>query len=249
MPPVPSFIYRVYEEDGVTVVKESKWMDRISFLFTFIVITAVAVILYNQGIFINRANDRSNMSWYLIRTAGITAYILLTASVVWGLAVTARFTKNWSPGALSMLLHSTLSWLAVASSILHALLLLTDSYFHYDLSSIVVPFTGPYRPLAVGLGTLACWLALAIAASFAVRNRLGQRAWKLLHITSYGLFAMVTFHALLAGSDAGKLGFRVLLAVMVLLVVILLGYRLGKMDFLSPPVRSGRQQVQPPPQA
>ncbi|MBI1276655.1 MAG: hypothetical protein GC179_00870 [Anaerolineaceae bacterium] len=224
------------------MIRESKWMDRLSFLFTFSIITSVGIYLYQHGIFVRGSAVASNTSWYLIRAAGTIAYILLTTSVLWGLALTTRVIKDWSPGALSMVLHSTLSWLAVAFSILHALLLLTDNYLHYDLSSILIPFTGPYRPLAVGLGTLACWLALIVAGSFALKKHLGHRLWKILHLTSYGLYAMITLHALLAGSDADKTGFRVVAGIMVLLVVVLFGYRLGKTELL-PSAKSPRQQT------
>lgn len=223
------------------MIKEARWMDRLSFLFTLVVAVAVAAMLVTQGSLKGGVGEHPNFTWYLIRAAGIIAYILLSVSVAWGIAVTTRVVKDWSPGALSMLLHGTASWLAVAFSIFHAFLLLTDTYFHYDLSSVLIPFHGPYRPLAVGLGTLACWFALAVAASFSVKNRLGHRAWKLLHFTSYGLFGMVTVHALLSGSDADKIGFRALLGVAVLLVVVLSGYRLGKTELLPAPAKPARR--------
>jgi len=63
-----------------------------------------------------------------------------------------------SPGPVSMTLHSTLSWLALLFGLGHGLLLLFDDYFTYTLGNIFLPFTGPYRPEVVGLGTLAFWL-------------------------------------------------------------------------------------------
>ena len=60
--------------------------------------------------------------------------------------------KDWSPGVVSMLMHSTLSWLAVVIELGHGLLLLVDQYFRYNVADVFIPFVGPYRPLAVGLG-------------------------------------------------------------------------------------------------
>lgn len=218
------------------MAKESRWMDRLSLLFSLVVVGVVFAVISRTMM-----SSGSVGTWQLIRAAGIAAYIMLTLSMAWGLAVSSRVIKDWSPGVLSMLLHSTLSWLAVVFSLGHALLLLVDSYFKYTLSDILIPFTGPYRPLAVGLGTLACWLAFAVAISFALKDRMGHRAWKLLHFTSYGLFGMVTLHVLMAGSDGARLGIRVLLGICVALVVGLLGYRLVKTTHASTPVRKERK--------
>jgi sulfoxide reductase heme-binding subunit YedZ len=91
-----------------------------------------------------------------------------------------------------------------------------------------VPFVGPYRPVATGLGTLAFWILVVVTPSFALKKRLfSYRAWRTLHYLSYAAFILVTAHGLLTGTDATKLGFQVLFGVSVLLSVILLGYRIG----------------------
>ncbi|RDJ93895.1 hypothetical protein B4Q13_18750, partial [Lacticaseibacillus rhamnosus] len=72
----------------------------------------------------------------------------------------------------------------------HALLLLVDKYFAYTIADVLVPFIGPYRPLAVGLGTLSLWVMLAVSASFWIKDRLGHRNWWWLHLTSYVTFGL-----------------------------------------------------------
>jgi predicted ferric reductase len=49
-----------------------------------------------------------------------------------------------------------------------------------------------------------------IAISFNVKKRIGQKAWRTLHYFSYLVFGMVTVHALGAGTDAAKIGMRVM---------------------------------------
>jgi DMSO/TMAO reductase YedYZ heme-binding membrane subunit len=96
------------------------------------------------------------------------------------------------------------------------------------LADIFVPFTGPYRPLATGLGTLTFWIILIVTPSFALKKRLfSHQVWKKLHYTSYAAFLMATAHGLTAGTDAGNPGFQILLGGSVVLTVILLGYRIG----------------------
>ena len=129
------------------MVKPARWMDTLSFGFSLVVVLVAALWLWQSGTFTITLSNEENLVWYLIRSAGITSYILLTISVVWGLAISSRVIKDWSPGVLSMLLHSTISWLGVALALGHAVLLMFDEYFVYGLADVFVPFTGPYRPL------------------------------------------------------------------------------------------------------
>ena len=121
-----------------------------------------------------------------------------------------------------------MSWLALILGFTHALLLLGDTYFSYTLSDILVPFTGPYRPLAVGLRDAGILATLVVTLSFQIKRRIGHRAWKWIHMTSYGAFGMVTLHGLTGGTDSELFGFRLLIGGGVLLVVLLLGIRMGK---------------------
>jgi predicted ferric reductase len=210
------------------MTKETPWMDRLSFVLSVVIVLAAALYMGQHGIFSTSLTQSSNVSWYLIRSAGIMSYILLTASVVWGLALSSRVVKDWSPGILSLLMHSTISWLAVVMGIGHGLLLLVDQYFKYQVADVFIPFIGPYRPLAVGLGTLTFWISLAVAVSFALRNRLPRNTWKKIHYTSYVGFLLATAHGLLAGSDASHMGFQILLLISVVLVVVMTAYRIGR---------------------
>lgn len=170
------------------------------------------------------AND-TKLSWHLVRSAGLTAYALLGASTIWGLFLSSRAIKDWSPGPMSLLFHSSLAWLAVVLSIAHVGLLMFDSYYSYKLSDLLVPFTGPYRPFAVGLGTIAAWLSFCITISFSLRKLIGQRAWRWLHYASYLAFGLITVHGLLAGSDSNKVGMQVLMGSFVVGVTVLLVVR------------------------
>lgn len=211
------------------MVKPAKWMDFLALIFSLAVIGGAAVWTLRSGVFSTAtlANDQK-LAWHLTRSAGISAYLLLCASMVWGLFVSGQHVKDWSPGTLSLTMHTAIAWLALILGFTHALLLLGDTYFSYTLADVLVPFTGPYRPLAVGLGTLSLWLTLVVTLSFQVKRRIGHRLWRWIHITSYGAFGMVTLHGLTAGTDSSLLGFRLLIGFAVLLVVLLLGIRMGR---------------------
>lgn len=206
--------------------EEARWFDLFSLVFSVIMIALVAIWTI-QGDFLTQALETNrSMTWQFIRSTGLTAYILFTVSMIWGLALSSKVVKDWSPGTLSMLLHASVSWLGVGFAAVHALLLLFDEYVTYSVPEILLPLIGPYRPLAVSLGTLVFWIMLLVAVSFSVKKRLGHRRWKLLHMSSYAGFFMVTSHALLAGSDAGRIGFQVMVGLAVLAVVLLTGHRI-----------------------
>ena len=224
------------------MAKPARLFDTLAFIFSLLVVGLTVAWLLRQGIFSFTIDQDQNLAWHLIRSAGITAYVLLSVSVLWGLALSSQIVKNWSPGMVTMLMHSTISWLALAFSLVHALLLVVDEYFTYSVGYILIPFTGPYRPLAVGLGTLAFWIILVITLSFSLKKLIGRRLWKYIHMGSYLGFLLVTAHGLAAGTDADYLGFRVLLLAGVTVVVLLLGFRIGKSNASSQPKRRSQRQ-------
>jgi sulfoxide reductase heme-binding subunit YedZ len=209
------------------MTKETGWYDTLSLVFSAVMISLFAYWTVQGNFFAGVLKTDRSMTWQLIRASGLTAYSLFTLSTLWGLALSSKIVKDWSPGSLSMLLHSTVSWLGIGFAAVHAVLLLFDQYIPYHVAEILVPFTGPYRPLAVGLGTLTFWIMLLVSLSFSVKKQLGHRRWKLLHYTSYAGFFLVTLHAVLAGTDAGRIGLQSLLGLAVLSVVILTGLRIG----------------------
>lgn len=200
---------------------------------------SVATAVQNGMFSISLAEDEL-LTWHLIRSSGIFAYILLTVSMIWGLFLSNQLIKDWSPGPVSMMIHSTLSWLGVLLTVFHAVLLMFDEYFTYTLADVFIPFVGPYRPLWVGFGTLSLWVMVLVTISFAFKKWLGQKTWKRLHYLSYGAYFMSTLHGLFAGTDSELLGFRVMVGAGVLMVVLLTGARIGKQQTAKPRNRNTR---------
>jgi methionine sulfoxide reductase heme-binding subunit len=202
--------------------------DTLIVLASMLIIGLSIKVAIDNGIFSLSLADDELLTWHLIRSSGIFAYILLTGSMIWGLFLSNQLIKDWSPGPVSMSIHSALSWLGVLLTLIHAVLLMFDAYFIYSLADVFIPFRGPYRPLWVGFGTLSFWIMLLVTISFAFKKRLGQKTWKRLHYLSYGVYFMSTLHGLFAGTDAELIGFRVMVAIGVLTVVMLTGARIGK---------------------
>lgn len=164
--------------------------------------------------------------WYFTRAAGLVAYLLLTASTVWGLLLTTKLVKTAVPAPLTLAMHNILGWLAVTLTGLHALALLFDGYYIYTLPDILVPFAGPYKPIPVGLGIIGLYIMLITSASFSWRKWLTQRWWRRLHYTTYLAYIMATVHGLTAGTDSSQPGMQIMFWGSALLVAALTAQRM-----------------------
>jgi sulfoxide reductase heme-binding subunit YedZ len=195
------------------MVKPIRFVDLIILVVSLLV---MAMIVAAQVKFLQAGliTSDENLTWHLIRSTGFVGYLALGGSMVWGLWLTTGAAKNLSLGAWTTAIHVSLSWIAVVLSAIHVLLLLVDKNFGYGLLDILLPFRDEFEPVAVGLGIIGFWLALVINLSFLIRKQMGHKAWKLLHLTSYLCFGMVTYHTLLAGTDSHLWGIRLATATM-----------------------------------
>jgi sulfoxide reductase heme-binding subunit YedZ len=142
--------------------------------------------------------------WFVSRATGFAAFAALALDVIIGLLVSTRAGDRWIARAHAIDLHGWLSPVALALVVGHALILLADHYIRFDVLDLIVPFVTPYRPLAVGIGVIATYLALVVHASFGLRRRLGTRTWRRLHYLSFAAFVAASAHAIFAGSDSSR---------------------------------------------
>jgi sulfoxide reductase heme-binding subunit YedZ len=121
-----------------------------------------------------------------------------------GLALRSRaLGKSVKPAGVADA-HRFLALLALLAIGVHGVALLNDTSIRIDLPGLLVPGRIPYRPVWVGAGIVAAELTVLVYASFSVRKRIGVRTWRRLHWLTYGIFAAVTVHGLLSGSDSAQ---------------------------------------------
>jgi len=186
--------------------------------------------------------------WFLARSTGMVALIAFTLSVVLGArsadSALPRADRATSSAALEraldrrilrQLAHRSAAVVALAALALHVVLILFDSFAKVSLTATVIPFTAGYAPFAVGLGTLAVYVFVAVALSGWARGRLaatpGSAAlWRRIHVLAYGGWALAMAHGILAGSDTGTLWSTAIYVVCGLAVPIALWTRLGRAD-------------------
>ncbi|HWC86912.1 MAG TPA: ferric reductase-like transmembrane domain-containing protein [Solirubrobacteraceae bacterium] len=139
--------------------------------------------------------------WYLTRSTGTMALILLTLAVVLGVIDVERYATARLPRFVVDGMHRTVSLLAVAFLLVHIVTAALDSFASVPLIDAVVPFVGSYRPVWLGLGAASFDLVLAVVITSLVRRRLGYRAWRATHWLAYASWPIALLHGLGTGSD------------------------------------------------
>ncbi len=139
--------------------------------------------------------------WILARASGLSAYVLLTASVLAGLTLKARVLGKPAP---TLDVHRFLALLGLGMLALHGVALALDATVRMPLAALLVPGASPYRPAAVAAGVVGAELMALIYVSFALRRRIGVRNWRRLHWATYLVFLLGTVHGLAAGTDAAQ---------------------------------------------
>lgn len=140
--------------------------------------------------------------WYVARASGIVAWLLLTVTVLWGIASSADLFGRRRRVAWLVDLHRWLGALTVAFVTLHLGALVADSYVHFAPVDLLVPFASDWKPLPVALGVVALWGLVAVQATSLAMRRLRRRTWHTVHLAGYAVFVLGSFHGITAGTDA-----------------------------------------------
>jgi predicted ferric reductase len=157
------------------------------------------------------ARGVSTTLWYFARSAGILAYLLLTASVLLGILLAGKAKVTWPRFAVEEL-HRYLAILTGVFIVLHGATLLLDTVVPIGLVQELVPFTSSYRPFAVGLGVTAMELIAAVGLSNLLKPQIPYRWWRNVHYLTLAAWLLAAAHGILAGTDAGDPWFAAIAA-------------------------------------
>lgn len=148
--------------------------------------------------------------WYLTRGTGFVSLVLLTASVVLGIAHVSRWSSPRFPRFVTATLHKNVSLLVAVFLAIHVVTAIADSFAPIGWLDVIVPFHSSYRPLWLGLGAVAFDLFAALIISSLLRNRIGYQAWRVIHWAAYACWPIAFLHGLGTGSDS-RVGWSLLL--------------------------------------
>jgi sulfoxide reductase heme-binding subunit YedZ len=174
--------------------------------------------------------DLTDAFWYLGRGTGVVTLVLFTLALVLGVGVRSGRPLAGLPRFGVHELHRSVGLLATSLLAVHVTTLLFDPYAQLRLVDVVVPFVGAYRPLWLGLGTLALDLLAAVVVTSLLRARIGRRAWRAVHWAAYAMWPVALLHALGTGTDASTSWLRGIAVACVLAVAAAVAWRLGVPD-------------------
>jgi methionine sulfoxide reductase heme-binding subunit len=139
--------------------------------------------------------------WYLTRSTGAVALVLLTFAIALGVLDVRRFSSPRWPRFVVDSLHRNVSLLAMVFLALHIVTSVLDTFAPISLVDAFVPFTGSYRPFWLGLGAISFDLLLAVTITSLLRRRMGYASWRAIHWLTYASWPIALLHGFGTGSD------------------------------------------------
>jgi hypothetical protein len=176
------------------------------------------------------------LPWYVARASGLVAWMLLAASMLWGLALSTKVLGRRPRANWLLDLHRWFGGTALALTGVHVGALLLDRYITFSLASVLLPFASGWNPVAVAFGVVSGYLLLSVELTSLARAQLPNVVWRRVHYASFPLFVTATLHGLLAGSDTHLFG---AVTVMVVVMALIAGLTSLRISGTSVPVRTG----------
>lgn len=141
------------------------------------------------------------LQWWAGRVSGVAAYVAITLSMVFGLMVSSRGLDGVFARKTMLEHHQQWTLSAVVLSVVHVIIIATDSYVDIGLPGALVPGSAMHLTGPVAIGTIALWgLALIVVTSW-LRGFMSFGLWRVIHATATAVFLLALAHGLVAGTD------------------------------------------------
>lgn len=139
-------------------------------------------------------------TWNVIKASGFTSYLLLFISVSMGAFSYGNIVSN-NIRKLLLPIHQFTGWVGFLFGLLHGVVLSIDSYVDFTLTSIFIPFTAEFHPVASGLGTIAFYMLFLVILSSDLMKRWGRKVWRAIHYVAFPAYVLSLIHGLWLGTD------------------------------------------------
>ena len=174
------------------------------------------------------AVTESQALWYLTRGSGLVSILLLTLVVALGVAQVQGAAGPSRQRFVVTQIHRNASLFAVVFIAIHIATSILDGFAPIVWLDAIIPFRSPYRPIWLGLGTLAFDLVLALVITSLLRLRIGFSTWRSIHWLAYACWPIAFLHGLGTGSD-GRVGLvQVVDLICLVIVVLAIAWRLTR---------------------
>ena len=161
--------------------------------------------------------------WYLARGSGISSWFFGGTSLMTGLLLSSKATLKPRPN-WQLDLHRYQGAVCLSMVALHISALVADSYSHFTLAGVFIPFASSWKSLAVAWGIVAMYLLLTVEVTSLLRKRLSEKVWHVIHLSSLIAYLVSTAHFFQAGTDHRRIP-------SLLAIVGMTGLNLGLLSF------------------
>jgi len=144
-------------------------------------------------------------------TVGFISLGLLWLTMLWGTTLRVGWGLTRVRQQTLYGVHQTTMLLGLTLGVVHGLAQLAVPGGPVHLVDEWLPFTNARDPFGVGVGVISLELFIALAVSVLVQRLLGYHRWRMLHLTAYLAFTLVSAHLLISGSDTKSVVARVLI--------------------------------------
>jgi DMSO/TMAO reductase YedYZ heme-binding membrane subunit len=137
---------------------------------------------------------------------GLIALPVLTGNFLLGLMLSTAYKRSvyWKklPSVIKKIniqdVHNWTAYMAIILVFLHSFLLLWEKSVSFSWAAILIPFNAPKQNIWVGLGIISLYaiLIVIITTQKKIKNRMGFRFWKNVHLISYGTALLVCLHGI-----------------------------------------------------
>ena len=139
-------------------------------------------------------------------TLGLIATCVLTFNLLLGILLSTAY-RRWPlwkklPPLVKKIslddLHNWTAYVALGLVLGHVALLLPDAALKYRLVDILFPLHAPHQVFWTLLGALALYalVVVIITTQKKIKNRMGFRLWKNIHLISYGTALLFVIHGI-----------------------------------------------------
>jgi len=219
------------------------------YLFWFVAIVAAALIILPllPGFIANLVysfrsfgGKAPKIYWYLSRASGFVSFTILWISMALGLGITNKMARLWPGAPSAFAVHQYTSMLGLAFAGYHGLVLIGDHFVDFSLPRLLTPFSIEYETVWVGLGQVSFYVWLLVVLSFYVRQKIGQKTWRVIHYANFGIYIMGFLHGIRSGTDSESSWVVGYFWVSGISLLMLLAYRIyetslkGKVKLVTP---------------
>jgi predicted ferric reductase len=167
----------------------------------------------------------TKLSWYAARASGLIAWAVVTASILWGLALSTRLVRRRGVPAWLLDLHKFLGTLSLVFVGVHVFALWADNFVYFGPREMFIPFASHWRTGAVAWGIAASYLLVAIQLTSWTMKRLPRKVWHSVHLMSIPMFGFATVHGFTSGADNRNLAVQWVALTGGLFVFLLVAFR------------------------